>query len=431
MAVTAGLVLLSVFLLLLLLSVPISVSIAIASIAAILTQLPMDMAMFTSSQKLVTGIDNFSLLAVPFFILAGIMMTNGGIAERLVNFAKVLVGRTPGSLAHTNIVGNMLFGSIAGSSVASAIAIGGVLGPMQKKEGYDPRFSAAANIATAPTGLLIPPSQTLIIYSLASGGTSIAALFIAGYVPGILWGLLCMIVAFFYAKRAKYPIPARVPMKVALKTSFDAIPSLLLIVIVIGGILAGIFTATEAAAVAVLYTLLLSFAYRTIKIKDLPGIFLEAAQLTCMIMLLVAASGVMSWVMSFTGIPQMISEGLLGITDNPIILLLMMNVFLLFVGTFMDITPAVLIFTPIFLPIVTSFGMDPIHFGIMLVMNLCVGNITPPVGSALFAGVSVAKLDLEVVVKPLMGFYAAIFVALLLVTYIPALSLTLPRMLGL
>ncbi len=431
MAVTAGLVLLIVFAVLLLLSVPISISIAIASIATILTVLPFDMSIFTAAQKLVTGIDNFSLLAVPFFILAGILMTNGGIAERLVNFAKVLVGRMPGSLAHTNVVGNMLFGSISGSSVAAAVAIGGVMGPMEKKEGYDPRFSAAANIASAPTGLLIPPSQTLIIYSLASGGTSIAALFIAGYLPGILWGLLCMVVAFIIAKRNKYPVPERVPFKIAFKTFLDAIPSLMLIVIVIGGILAGIFTATEAAAVAVLYTIILSFAYKAVKIKDLPGIIMESVVLTCMIMLLVAASGVMSWVMSFTGIPQVISELLLGISDNPIIILLIMNLFLLIIGTFMDITPAVLIFTPIFLPIVTGFGMDPVHFGIMLVMNLCVGNITPPVGSALFAGVSVAKLDLEDVIKPLLPFYGAIIVALLLVTYIPEISMIIPKLLGL
>ncbi|WHY01698.1 TRAP transporter large permease [Neobacillus sp. DY30] len=431
MAVEAGLVLLFVFTLLLVLSVPISVSIAIASIATILTQLPYDMAIFTAGQKLVTGIDNFSLLAVPFFILAGILMTNGGIAERLVNFAKVLVGRMPGSLAHTNVVGNMLFGSISGSSVASAVAIGGVMGPMQNKEGYDPRFSAAANIASAPTGLIIPPSQTLIIYSLASGGTSIAALFIAGYLPGILWGLLCMVVAFIIAKKSKYPVPERVTFRIAMKTFFDAIPSLMLIVIVIGGILAGIFTATEAAAVAVLYTLILSLVYRTVTVKDLPRILIESVELTCMIMLLVAASGVMSWVMSFTGIPQMISDLMMGISSSPIIILLIMNIFLLIIGTFMDITPAVLIFTPIFLPIVTGFGMDPVHFGIMLVLNLCVGNITPPVGSALFAGVSVAKLELEDVIKPLLPFYGAIIVALLLVTYIPQISMFLPKLLGL
>ena len=431
MAVQAGLVLLIVFALLLILRVPISISIAIASIATILTQLPFDLSIFVAAQKLVTSIDNFSLLAVPFFILAGILMTNGGIAERLVNFAKVLVGRMPGSLASTNIVGNMLFGSISGSSVASAIAIGGVMGPMEKKEGYDPRFSAAANIASAPTGLLIPPSQSLIIYSLASGGTSIAALFIAGYLPGILWGLLCMVVAMFIAKRNKYPISAKVTPKIAFKTFLDAIPSLMLIVIVIGGILAGIFTATEAAAVAVVYSLILAFIYKNVKIKDLPRIIIESVVLTCMIMLLVAASGVMSWVMSYTGIPQMISDVLMGISSNPIIILLLINVLLLIVGTFMDITPAILIFTPIFLPVVTAFGMDPVHFGIMLVLNLCVGNITPPVGSALFAGASVAKLELEDVIKSLLPFYGAIVVALLLVTFIPEISLLLPRLLGL
>ena len=431
MAVQAGLVLLIIFALLLILRVPISISIAIASIATILTQLPFDLSIFVAAQKLVTSIDNFSLLAVPFFILAGILMTNGGIAERLVNFAKVLVGRMPGSLASTNIVGNMLFGSISGSSVASAIAIGGVMGPMEKKEGYDPRFSAAANIASAPTGLLIPPSQSLIIYSLASGGTSIAALFIAGYLPGILWGLLCMVVAMFIAKRNKYPISAKVTPKIAFKTFLDAIPSLMLIVIVIGGILAGIFTATEAAAVAVVYSLILAFIYKNVKIKDLPRIIIESVVLTCMIMLLVAASGVMSWVMSYTGIPQMISDVLMGISSNPIIILLLINVLLLIVGTFMDITPAILIFTPIFLPVVTAFGMDPVHFGIMLVLNLCVGNITPPVGSALFAGASVAKLELEDVIKSLLPFYGAIVVALLLVTFIPEISLLLPRLLGL
>ena len=430
MALQTGLVLLIVFVLMLILSVPISVSIVIGSIAAILLIIPMDMAILTSAQKLVTGIDSFTLLAIPFFILSGILMNNGGIAERLINFAKVLVGKMPGSLAHTNVLGNMLFGSLSGSSVAAAAAIGGVMGPLQKKEGYDPKFSAAVNIASAPTGLIIPPSGTLIIYSLVSGGTSVAALFIAGYLPGILWGFACMVVGFFIAKRRKYPVSERVPLKIALKTFFDAIPSLMLIVIVIGGILGGIFTATEAAAVSVVYTLILSMVYRSVKFSDLPKIIMEAVEITSVIMLLVAASSVMSWVMAFTGIPTAISSLIVGISDNPIIILLILNLFLLFIGTFMDITPAVLIFTPIFLPIVTSFGMDPIHFGIMLVMNLSIGNITPPVGSALFVGASVANLDLEDVIKPLIPFYVAILVTLMLVTYIPEISMVLPKLLG-
>lgn len=430
MALQAGLVLLIVFLLMLSISVPISVSIVIASIATILTVIPMDMAIFTSAQKIVTGLDSFTLLAVPFFILSGILMNNGGIAERLINFAKVLVGKMPGSLAHTNVIGNMLFGSLSGSSVAAAAAIGGVMGPLQKKEGYDPKFSAAVNIASAPTGLIIPPSGALIIYSLVSGGTSVAALFLAGYLPGILWGLACMVVGFIIAKRRKYPVSERVPFKVAVKTFLDAIPSLMLIVIVIGGILSGIFTATEAAAVAVAYTFILALFYRAVKLVDIPRIIMEAVEITSVIMLLVAASSIMSWVMAFTGIPTAISEAIMGISDSPIILLLILTLFLLFIGTFMDITPAILIFTPIFLPIVTSFGMDPIHFGIMLVMNLSIGNITPPVGSALFVGASVANLDLEDVIKPLIPFYIAIIIVLLLVTYIPEISMLLPRLLG-
>jgi len=430
MALQAGLVLVVVFILMLVLSVPISVSIVIASMVTILTILPMDMAIFTASQKIVTGLDSFTLLAVPFFILSGILMNNGGIAERLINFAKVLVGKMPGSLAHANVLGNMLFGSLSGSSVAAAAAIGGTMGPLQKKEGYDPKFSAAVNIASAPTGLIIPPSGALILYSLVSGGTSVAALFIAGYLPGILWGLACIVVGFIIAKRRKYPVSERVPFKVALKTFFDAIPSLMLIVIVIGGILGGIFTATEAAAVAVAYTFILAMIYRTVKLSDLPRIIMETVEITSVIMLLVAASSIMSWVMAFTGIPTAISEMIMGISDNPIIILLIINIFLLIIGTFMDITPAVLIFTPIFLPIVTSFGMDPIHFGIMLILNLSIGNITPPVGSALFVGASVANLDLEDVIKPLIPFYICIIIVLLLVTYIPEISMVLPRMLG-
>lgn len=430
MALQAGLVLLIVFLLMLAISVPISVSIVIASIAAILTVIPMDMAIFTSAQKIVTGLDSFTLLAVPFFILSGILMNNGGIAERLINFAKVLVGKMPGSLAHANVLGNMLFGSLSGSSVAAAAAIGGVMSPLQKREGYDPKFSAAVNIASAPTGLIIPPSGALIIYSLVSGGTSVAALFIAGYLPGILWGLGCMVVAYIIAKRRNYPVSERVSFKIAVKTFLEAIPSLMLIVIVIGGILGGIFTATEAAAVAVAYTFILSLAYKAVKLKDIPRIIMETVEITAVIMLLVAASSIMSWVMAFTGIPTAISEFIMGISDNPIIILLILNIFLLIVGTFMDITPAILIFTPIFLPIVTSFGMDPVHFGILLVLNLSIGNITPPVGSALFVGASIAKLDLEDVIKPLLPFYLVIIIVLLLVTYIPEISMLLPRLLG-
>ncbi|MDM5199346.1 TRAP transporter large permease [Fictibacillus enclensis] len=431
MTLTAGILLLSIFFILLFIGVPIAISIAGASIATMLILFPFDVAVFTSAQKMVTGLDSFALLAIPFFILSGIIMNNGGIALRLINVAKLLSGRLPGSLAHTNVMGNMLFGSISGSSVAAAAAIGGVMSPIQKKEGYDQTYSAAVNIASAPTGLLIPPSGLLIIYSLVSGGTSVAALFMAGYVPGILWGIATMIVAYVIAKKKKYSVSQRITVKDGLKVIWEAIPSLLLIVIVLGGIIAGIFTATEGAAIAVAYSLVLSMMYRTFKWKQLPKMLLETVEMTAVIMLLIGTSTILSLVMSFTGIPEAISQGLLSLTDNPIIILLIMNVILLIIGTFMDITPAVLIFTPIFLPIVSSFGMDPVHFGIMMAFNLCIGNITPPVGSALFVGASVAKVKIEQVVKPLLPFYAVIILVLMIVTFIPQVSLALPKLFGL
>jgi tripartite ATP-independent transporter DctM subunit len=431
MTITAGLLLLFVFFLLLFLGVPIAISIAGASLVTMLVLFPFDIAVFTAAQKMVAGLDSFSLLAIPFFILSGVIMNNGGIAIRLINFAKVLSGRMPGSLAHTNVVGNMLFGSISGSSVAAAAAIGGVMSPLQKKEGYNPAYSAAVNIASAPTGLLIPPSGLLIVYSLVSGGTSIAALFIAGYIPGILWGLATMAVAYVIAKKKNYPIAPKITLSQVMKVFLDAIPSLLLVFIVIGGIIAGVFTATEGAAIAVAYSLILSMFYRTFNVKDVPKMLMETVEMTAIIMLLIAASTILSLVMAFTGIPEAISSGILSLTDNPILILLLMNVILLVIGTFMDITPAVLIFTPIFLPIAVSIGMDPVHFGIMMCLNLCIGSITPPVGSALFVGSSVGKVKIEQLVKPLLPFYAAIIVVLLLVTYIPQVSMVLPGLFGL
>jgi tripartite ATP-independent transporter DctM subunit len=431
MTLAAGIILLVVFFVLLFTGVPIAISIAGASIATMIILFPFDVAVFTSAQKMVTGLDSFALLAVPFFVLSGIIMNNGGIAIRLINFAKLLAGRMPGSLAHTNVLGNMLFGSISGSSVAAAAAIGGVMSPLQDKEGYERTYSAAVNIASAPTGLLIPPSGLLIIYSLVSGGTSVAALFMAGYVPGVLWGLSTMVIAYIIAKKKKYPISNKVTFSQGIKVFLDAIPSLLLIVIVLGGIISGIFTATEGAAIAVAYSVILSIIYRTFSIKKIPAMLLETVEMTSVIMLLIGTSSILSLVMSFTGIPEAISSGILGLTDNPIIILLIMNIILLIIGTFMDITPAVLIFTPIFLPIVSTFGMDPVHFGIMMAFNLCIGNITPPVGSALFVGCSVGKVKIEQVAKPLLPFYGAILVVLLAVTFIPQISLALPKLLGL
>lgn len=432
LALSTGLILLAVFPVLLLIGIPISVTIGISSVLSILTALPWENAVFTAAQRIFTGINSFSLLAIPFFVLAGIIMNNGGIAIKLVNFATLLSGKLPGSLAHTNVVGNMLFGAISGSGTAAAAAIGGTMSPLQDEAGYDKDFSAAVNIASAPTGLLIPPSNSLIIYSLVSGGTSVAALFMAGYIPGILWGLGVMIVAFFIARKRGYKNNAERPTFMqALKIFLDALPSLSLIVIIIGGIIRGIFTATEGAAITVVYSLLLSMLfYKSIKIKDLPRILLESINMTAMIVFLIGVSSIMSWVLAFTNVPTYITQLILGISDNPVIILLIMNILLLVVGTFMDLTPAILIFTPIFLPIAQNLGMDTIQFGIMLVFNLCIGTITPPVGNTLFVGCRVAKTKIEGVIKNILPFYVSIFVVLMLVTFIPAISLFLPRVMG-
>ena len=432
LALSTGLILLAVFPVLLLIGIPISVTIGISSVLSILTALPWENAVFTASQRIFTGINSFSLLAIPFFVLAGIIMNNGGIAIKLVNFATLLSGKLPGSLAHTNVVGNMLFGAISGSGTAAAAAIGGTMSPLQEDAGYDKDFSAAVNIASAPTGLLIPPSNSLIIYSLVSGGTSVAALFMAGYIPGILWGLGVMVVAFCIAKKRGYKTnDEKITFTQGLKIFLDAIPSLSLIVIIIGGIIGGIFTATEGAAIAVVYSLLLSMLfYKSIKIKDLPRILLESINMTAMIVFLIGVSSIMSWVLAFTNVPTYITQLILGISDNPIVILLIMNILLLVVGTFMDLTPAILIFTPIFLPIAQNLGMDTIQFGIMLVFNLCIGTITPPVGNTLFVGCRVAKTKIEGVIKNILPFYVSIFVVLMLVTFIPSISLFLPRVMG-
>ena len=433
MEIQAAIVLVIIFFMLLAFSVPVSFSIISAALVTIIMFLTPGFGMFISAQKMVGGIDSFSLLAVPFFILAGLLMSGGGIARRLVNLALLVLGKVPGSLALTNIAGNAMFGSISGSGIAAATAIGGVMNPLEKEQGYDEGFSAAVNIATAPVGQLIPPTTAFIVYSAASGGISVAALFMAGWIPGLLWAALCMLVAFLYGKKHGYVIKGeKLTASTALKTIWDAIPSLFLIVIIIGGILSGYFTPTEASGIAVLYAFLLAtLVYKTIKISDIKQILVDTAVMTTIVMLIIGASSVLSFVMSFTGLPQAISSLLLGISDNKIVILLIINVVLLIVGTFMDMAPALLIFTPIFLPIAKSLGMDPIQFGVIIVMNLSIGTITPPVGNVLFVGCSVAKLQVEDVMKKLLPFFLAIVAALLFVTFVPSLSTWLPTVLGL
>lgn len=436
MELQAAILLVVSFALLLMFSVPVSYSIVASAFITITAFLTPQFGTFVSAQKVIAGIDSLSLIAVPFFILAGLLMSNGGIAHRLIDLAMLVLGRVPGALALTNAAGNAMFGSISGSGIAAATAIGGVMLPMEKEEGYDEGFSAAMNVATAPVGQLIPPTTAFIVYSTANGGTSVATLFMAGWIPGLLWTAACMVVGYFIAKKYGYVRKGDKARKLSgrevLQTIWRAIPSLLLIVIIIGGILSGVFSPTEASAVAVAYAFILSvFIYKSIDLKDMPRILLQTANMTTVVMLIIGASSVLSFVLSFTGLPAAISKLVLSISDNKYVLLLILNIFLLVVGTFMDMAPALLIFTPIFLPIVRSFGMSDVQFGVMMVMNLAVGTITPPVGNVLFVGCSLAKQRLENVMKNLVPFFVAIFISLMLVTYIPALSEWLPTVLGL
>ncbi len=418
------------FICLLGLGLPVAWSIGIAATLTMLVNIPAIPAFTTVAQRMATGLDSFSLLAIPFFILAGNLMNRGGIARRLIDFAKTLVGALPGGLAHVNIIAAMLFGAISGSAVAAASAIGGFMTQRMEDEGYSRPFSAAVNITSATTGLIIPPSNILIVYSLASGGVSIAALFLAGYLPGILTGLLLMLVAGVWSVRRKFPLGARSSLREVWRTFGAAVPSLLLLVIVIGGIVAGIFTATEASAVAVLYTLILTFLYREVHVRELPTFFLHSVNTTAIVLLLVGTSMSMSWVMAYENIPQNVTAALLTISDNKWVIFFIINLILLFVGIFMDMTPAVLIFTPIFLPVVTALGMNPVHFGIIMILNLCIGLCTPPVGSVLFVGVSVAGTTIQKVIKPLLPLFFAMLLALIITTIFPQLSLWLPGIFG-
>ncbi|EAR00912.1 TRAP transporter large permease [Maribacter sp. HTCC2170] len=412
--------------------VPVAYSIGISTTLTLLLNMVFMPATTTVMQRMTTGIDNFALLAIPFFILAGELMNRGGIAKRLIEFAKSLIGSLPGGLAYVNIIAAMLFGAISGSAIAAASAIGSTLTDKMEKEGYPREFSAAVNISSSTTGLLIPPSNVLIIFALASGGTaSVAALFIAGYIPGILVGLAIMTVVYVYAKQKNLPRAERVRLKKLFLDFKNAFLSLTLLVIVVGGIVAGIFTATEAAAIAVVYAMLLGFLNKELKFSDFKPVLLKSARTTAIVMFLIATSMAMSWLFSFEGIPQMLTSVLVDSVKNPFIVLLLINITLLIVGTFMDMTPAVLIFTPIFLPVTMAMGMHPVQFGMIIVLNLCIGVCTPPVGTLLFVGSGVAKVPVTKVIKPLLPLLGAMVAILFLITYFSEISLWLPRFFGL
>ena len=425
-------VLVASFLILLVLNVPVAFCMGVAAMLSILVMgdLPTFMAV---AHKIATGIDSFSLLAIPFFIFSGLLMGHGGIARRLIDFANVMVGRFRGGLAFVNILTCMLFGAISGSAAAAVSSIGGFMIPLMNKRGYDKNFNTAVTVTAATTGLLIPPSNVMIVYSLATGGiVSIAAIFMAGVLPGILVGLGLMLVAGIISIKNQYGEGEKATLGQAIKSFFSAVPALLLIVIVLGGILLGIFTATEASAVAVLYAFILAvFCYKEVKVNEIPRILLQCGVTTAVVFLLIGTSMAMSWVLAAENVPQNISAGLLSLTNNKYVLLFMINMILLAVGTFMDMTPAVLIFTPIFLPIVTGIGIHPVHFGIIMIMNLCIGLCTPPVGTCLFLGCGIGETTVTKVIPKILWFFVAMVVSLLICSYLPALSLWLPESLGL
>ena len=431
MVVQATLSLFGSFFVLLLAGVPISAGIGIASVVTALFSMPADIFALIAAQRCFSGLDSFSLLALPFFTLGGNIMNKGGIARRLIRLARLLVGKIPGYLAATNVLANMFFGAVSGSSVAATSAMGSILSPLEAEEGYDPNYSAAVNICSAPTGILIPPSGPLILYSITAGGVSVAALFMGGYLTGILLGLCVGALTIYLAVKKGYKASTVKDEDPAVKIWIDAVPSLLAVILVMGGILGGFFTATEAGVVMCLYCLLLAVLYREITFKTFYDMLADTMKSSATILFLIAASSIMSYVMSYSGIPAAISEGLMSISNNRYVILLIMNVFLLIMGCFLDLTPAVLIFTPIFLPIATSIGMSPVHFGLMLITNLGIGSVTPPVGSCLFVGCGVAKVKIEGVTKYIIPLFCGMVVALFLITYIPAIPMIVPYLTGL
>jgi TRAP-type C4-dicarboxylate transport system permease large subunit len=481
------LILVFTFFVLLVMNAPVAIAIAASSLLAILAN-GGDPG-YTVAQRMANGVDSFPLLAIPFFVFSGYLMGRGGLARRLIDFAALFVGRFPGGLGYVNTLTCMLFGSISGSAAAAVSSIGGFMIPEMNRKGYNRDFNVAVTATAATTGLLIPPSNAMIVYSVAAGSVSIAAMFMAGLLPGILVGLCIMVCAGVISWKKGYgknpsvdgelttSIPAyKIIMAVvmvavvlisiglvctgALDLSFTvrtttistnfvlfvafsvlfsmvfttfrrAYPSLLLIVLIIGGILYGIFTATEAAAISVAYAFLLTVVfYREIPLRDLPEICLQTGITTSVVMLLIGASSSMSWIMTVANIPQTVSESLMGLSKNPYVILATINAMLLVVGMFMDMTPALLIFTPILLPVVRALGMSDIHFGIMMIANLCIGLCTPPVGTCLFIGCGVGKTTIANVTRKALPFFLAMIVALMLITYVPWISLAIPEALG-
>jgi tripartite ATP-independent transporter DctM subunit len=419
--------LLGTFITMMIIRVPIAFSLGIASLV---TCLYVGIPLTPLAQRMVASLDSFPLMTIPFFVLAGHIMADGGIARRIVDFASILVGRMRGGLAMINIVASMFFGGTTGSSVADVASVGPVLIPMMERKGYGKDFAVSVTVCASTTGIILPPSHNAIIYAVAAGGSvSIGAMFLAGYIPGLMIGLGLMTVSYFLALKRGYQKEPKRSFKESWSAAKDGFLSLMAAVIIVGGIVSGIFTATESGAIACVYALILTgFYYKELTWKQLPHI-LERTAITCaMVFFLVATSSAFGWIMAYEHIPQTVANGLAAMTKDPVYVLILINLFILIIGFFMDMAASILILTPIFLPIAMGIGMHPVHFGIMLLLNLSLGLIHPPVGTALFVGCAIAKCTLESTVKAVLLFIPILIVVLLLVTFIPAVTMTLPKM---
>jgi len=421
------LLLIGAMLLLVVVGVPIAYAIGIASlITALVIGIPLEAILL----KVSDGVDNFSLLAIPFFVFAGALMAEGGMAWRLVNFANIFVGFIRGGLAMVNILASMFFGGISGSSVADVSSIGSILIPMMKKQGYDDEFSVNITITSATQGIVIPPSHNAVIYSYAAGGAvSIAQLFLAGFIPGVMIGLSLMVLSFIMATKRNYPKGQLVPLREAIKISGQAFLGLITVIIIVGGVIGGIFTATESASIAVIYAFLVTlFVYRDFKLRQLPQLLHGVINTVCIVMILIGFASGFAYLMALMQVPAKATHFFLSVSSNKYVILALINIMLLILGTIMDMAPLLLICTPILLPVVKSFGIDPVHFGIIMMLNLSIGLVTPPVGSTLFVGCAIGKVSIERVSRKLWPFWLSMFVILMLVTYFPIISMWVPML---
>lgn len=422
-------VLLLSFLALIVIGVPIAYSLGVSSI---ITMVYLELPVIVVFQKISDGMDSFSLIAIPFFVLAGQIMADGGMARRLVNFSNLLIGWVQGGLAMVNVLASMFFGGISGSSVADTSSIGSIMIPMMKDKGYDDDFSVNVTITSSTQGIIIPPSHNAIIYSLAAGGTvSIAKLFLAGIIPGIMVGIALMVVSYFIARKRQYPKEELVTLKEGLKICKDAVWGLVTALIIVGGVLSGVFTPTESSAIAVVYALFVTFfIYRDIPITKIGTILANAFKTISIVIILIGTSSAFGWLIAYMRIPALVSDIMLSLSENPIVILIMINIMLLAFGTIMDMAPLILIVTPILLPVARHVGMDPVHFGIVMMLNLGIGLCTPPVGSTLFVGCAIGEVSMEKVVKSIWPFYFSMIIVLLIVTYFPFFTMWIPNLYG-